>query len=62
LGWPPRDAWDTPIIEILTAWEAKLDFLKKTNPWGQAEEKVDKKAVAKEVRMGFRVAAMSRKQ
>jgi hypothetical protein len=42
------------------AWEAKIDFLKKTNPWGQAEEKADKRAVAKDVRMGFRVAAMTR--
>lgn len=44
------------------AWEAKIEFLQKTNPYGQPEEKVDKKAVAKDVRMGFRVAAMTRKQ
>jgi hypothetical protein len=45
------------------AWEAKVDFLKKTNPWGQAEQQApDAQAVARDVRMGFRVAARTRKQ
>ncbi|MFJ3487726.1 hypothetical protein ACIPL1_30515 [Pseudomonas sp. NPDC090202] len=44
------------------AWEAKVEFLKKTNPWGQPEEKADKKAVARDVRMGLRVAARTRKK
>lgn len=38
-----------------------MDFLRKTNPWGSAEDKVDQKALSRDVRMGFRVAAMGRK-
>lgn len=61
LGWPPRDAWETPVPEILMAWDAKLEFLKATNPFGQGEKKPDKKAVAKDLRIGLRAAAASRK-
>lgn len=62
LGWSPRDAWETPVPEILMAWDAKLEFLKATNPFGQPEEKkTDKKALARDMRMGLRVAAATRK-
>lgn len=45
------------------AWDSKLQFLKDTNPFGGGgEAQASKKAVAKEARMGFRVAAMSRKK
>lgn len=45
------------------AWDAKRQFLIDTNPLGgDGENKVSKEAVAKEARMGFRVAAMSRKK
>jgi hypothetical protein len=46
------------------AWDSKRQFLIDTNPYGGGgdKEKVDKKAVAVEARMGFRVAAMSRKR
>lgn len=63
LGWSPSEAWDTPVVEIVMAWESKRQFLIDTNPFGGGgEEKVSKEAVAKEARMGFRVAAMSRKK
>lgn len=45
------------------AWDSKRQFLIDTNPFGGGDK--DKPAadhVAKEVRMGFRVAAMSRKK
>jgi hypothetical protein len=61
LGWPPSEAWDTPVIEILMAWESKRQFLIDTNPFGKAPDKPEAVNVAKEVKMGFRVAAMSRK-
>ncbi len=48
--------------QILMAWDAKLHFLIMTNPNGQPESEQSKEAVAKDARMGFRVAAMSRKQ
>jgi hypothetical protein len=32
--WPPSEAWDTPVPEILMAWDAKVDFLRATNPFG----------------------------
>lgn len=62
LGWSPRDAWDTPVPEILMAWDAKIEFLKATNPFGggKKEEKPSKKAVAKDLRMGLRAAAATR--
>ena len=45
------------------AWDSKRQFLIDTNPFGGGgdKDKIDRKAVAKEARMGFRVAAMSRK-
>ncbi|WP_438282300.1 hypothetical protein [Pseudomonas alabamensis] len=48
------------MIEILMAWEAKADFLKKTNPFGTGETKPSKAAVAKDLRRGLRGAAAAR--
>lgn len=52
------------MVEILMAWDAKRQFLIDSNPFGGGGEKdkPSKQAVSKEVRMGFRVAAMSRKK
>lgn len=55
-------AWDTPMVETLMAWEAKRQFLIDSNGGGDDKDKPNKKAVAKEARMGFRVAAMGRKK
>jgi hypothetical protein len=45
------------------AWDAKRQFLIDTNPFGGGGEvTVSKETVAKEARLGFRVAAMSRKK
>ena len=62
LGWPASDAWDTPMVEIIMAWESKRQFMIDTNPHGSSSDKPaeSKKVVAREVRMGFRVAAMNR--
>ncbi len=64
LGWPPSEAWNACVIEIVMAWDSKRQFLIDTNPFGGGgdKDKPSKKIVAKEVRMGFRVAAMSRKK
>ncbi|CAB5530229.1 MULTISPECIES: hypothetical protein [Pseudomonas] len=49
------------MIEILMAWEAKVKFLRASNPFGSGEPaKPDKTVAAKELRMGLRVAAMGR--
>lgn len=61
LGWTATEAWNTPVIEILIAWETRRQFLIDTNPFGKPDEKPEAGRVAKEVKMGFRVAAMSRK-
>ncbi|WP_346829439.1 hypothetical protein ABDX87_20010 [Pseudomonas abietaniphila] len=61
LGWSPSETWSAPVIEILMAWDSKRQFLIDTNPFGKPPEKPVAANVAKEVRMGFRVAAMSRK-
>ncbi|VVO30376.1 hypothetical protein [Pseudomonas fluorescens] len=34
LYWSPRDAWETPVPQILMAWEARVEFLRATNPSG----------------------------
>lgn len=49
------------MIEIILAWEAKVKFLKASNPFGSGEpDKPDQTVAAKELRMGLRVAAMGR--
>lgn len=30
--------WDTPIPEIELAFEGRVDFLKKTNPWRSSDD------------------------
>ena len=64
LGLAPSEAWNTPMVEILMAWDAKRQFLIDSNPFGSGGDKgkQSKRAVSKEVRMGFRVAAMGRKK
>ena len=45
------------------AWDSKRQFLIDTNPFGGGDkDKPNSAAVAKEARMGFRVAAMGRKK
>lgn len=39
LGWPPSEAWETPVPEILMAWDAKVEFLRSTNPFGGGKGK-----------------------
>lgn len=41
LGWTPEVALTTPLQQINLALEGKIDFLKKTNPWGSKEEEDD---------------------
>ena len=38
LGWSPEVILNTNICQIELAIEGKIDFVKKTNPWGQSEE------------------------
>lgn len=50
------------MVETLMAWEAKRQFLIDSNGGGDDKDKPNKKAVAKEARIGFRAAAMGRKK
>lgn len=34
LGWPPSEAWAAAVPEILLAWEAKVEFIRNTSPFG----------------------------
>jgi hypothetical protein len=38
LGWTADQAMDTPLSMINLALEGRIDFLKKTNPWGSSAE------------------------
>ena len=50
------------MVETLLAWDSKRQFMIDTNPNGSGETKTkqSKIQVAKDARMGFRVAAMTR--
>jgi len=48
------------VIEILMAWDSKRQFLIDTNPFGKPPDKPSAVQLAKEARMSFRAAAMSR--
>jgi hypothetical protein len=39
LGWPPSEAWSVSVPEILLAWDAKVDFLRSTSPFGGGGKK-----------------------
>ncbi len=39
MGWTPDLALDTPIPLIELALDGKLDFVKRTNPFGSADDK-----------------------
>jgi hypothetical protein len=41
LGWTPEVALDTPLVQINLALKGKIDFLRKTNPWGSSEERAE---------------------
>lgn len=53
-------AWAATIPEILIALDALVDFTNMTNPFGRTEKKPDRKAVARDLKIGLRVAAASR--
>lgn len=38
LGWSDKQAMTTNVCRMELALKGKIDFLKKTNPWGGAEE------------------------
>jgi len=38
LGWTPDYAWHTPIPQILLALDYRIDWVKKTNPFGGGGE------------------------
>lgn len=38
MGWSPRDAWHTPIPEILLAKEGRIEWLKAANPFGSGSD------------------------
>lgn len=44
LGWSPEIALATPISQIELALAGKIDFIKKTNPFGGGETEEDKMA------------------
>lgn len=35
LQWPPSEVWETPVVEILMAWEARVKFLNDTSPFAE---------------------------
>ena len=39
LGWTPEQTYDTPMPQLFLALDGRIDFLKKTNPFGAAPEK-----------------------
>jgi len=54
----PDVFWDTPIPQIELALDGRVDFLKKTNPWGA--EKEETPAAASEEEAADRLIAILR--
>jgi len=42
LGWTPEQAWHTPIPQIFLALDWRVDWARKTNPFGSSEEPAKK--------------------
>ena len=38
LGWPPAAAWSATVPEIVVALDAKIEFIKMTNPFGNSKK------------------------
>jgi len=38
LGWTPDYAWHTPIPQIMLALDYRIDWVKKTNPFGGGDD------------------------
>lgn len=48
LQWSPEQTLDTPMPQLFLALEGRIDFLKKTNPFGAPDKKpVDPAVIAK---------------
>lgn len=62
LQWSPRDAWETPVPQILMAWEARVEFLRATNPFRKAENPdtppPDETAEEKRLRLKAKIRGM----
>lgn len=41
LGWPPDTVLSANIAHLHLAIAGKIDFVKKTNPWGSGDDKPD---------------------
>lgn len=54
LGWTPQQTLHTPLPQLFLALEGRVDFLRKTNPFGGGPEK--KKPVDPEVLKKHQIA------
>lgn len=69
LAWSPDQTFDTPMPQLFLALEGKVDFVKKTNPFGSGESKkkagdkpVDLKKIAdQKLRFNFMKAEAAQK-
>jgi hypothetical protein len=60
LRWSPAEAWSATIPELLLAVDALVEWTNMTNPFGGSQKAPDRKAVARDLRMGLRVVAATR--
>lgn len=61
MGWPPSEAWDTPVVEILMAWDSKRQFLIDTNPFGGGKPDKDKPKLSVADRLKERLRGIRQK-
>lgn len=58
LGWPPSVAWSATVPEIVVALDAKIDFIKMTNPFGASKEKPQNPQTKEQVAAKFEALMM----
>lgn len=56
LGWSHTEAMETPVAAIFVAQEGKVDFVKKTNPYGSGDDKKGKATTAEGMKRILRAA------
>lgn len=47
LGWTPDVALSTPLSQLNLAIAGKVDFVKKTNPWGSGEDTAESGVISR---------------
>lgn len=62
LQWEPDVVFNTTISHLNLALAGKIDFVKKTNPWGSAEDKAEEPGPGNPERAALDIMAWAKRQ